>query len=307
MQEGIPDTQVGESTEGQRSGEEISVDKDCPLEIEFPFDGELFGKPGKLRVLRVHLTRAEKRRHNQEWTRQLRSSQATEEKQRQKDQEQQAMTEAGLKEPESNRMDMSHTTVTLATMTAERKQHALELETMRQKYEAWMKRAEDLTNENELLKKELERREVEETLWRKKEKEMEEEEMENSDTSIVGDAKPMNTTKREPEIKEGLLKKQEETQKELSPANSDSDATGTTPEEQTGKNMGRRRKASYLDDEAADSIPKKEVHIMMNKKKRLMEEGEVHIVILNQARRPPIKGKDHFMKMSQGRRLLRGY
>ena len=63
-----------------------------------------------------------------------------------KDQEQPAMTEMRLKEPESNRVEMSHMTVKLETMTAERKQHALELETMRQKYEAWMKRAEDLTN-----------------------------------------------------------------------------------------------------------------------------------------------------------------
>ena len=61
MQEVIPDTQVGESVEDQGSGEEISVDKDCPLRIEFPFDGELFGKPGELKV---RLTRPEKRRHN---------------------------------------------------------------------------------------------------------------------------------------------------------------------------------------------------------------------------------------------------
>ena len=40
-------------------------------------------------------------------------------------------------------------------MTADRKQQASELETMRQKYEAWMKRAKDLTHENELLKREL--------------------------------------------------------------------------------------------------------------------------------------------------------
>ena len=43
-------------------------------------------------------------------------------------------------------MEMSHMTVKLETMTAERKQHVLELETMRQKYETWMKKAEDLTN-----------------------------------------------------------------------------------------------------------------------------------------------------------------
>ena len=40
-------------------------------------------------------------------------------------------------------MEMSHTTVNLETNTAESKQHALELETIKQKYEAWMKRTED--------------------------------------------------------------------------------------------------------------------------------------------------------------------
>ena len=64
-------------------------------------------------------------------------------------------------------MEISHTKVKLETMIAESKRHALELETMRQKYEAWIKRAkdlvkraEDLTNKNELLRRELERREV---------------------------------------------------------------------------------------------------------------------------------------------------
>ena len=65
MQEEIPDTQVGDSIEGQRSGEEISVDKDCPLGIEFRVDEELFGKPGKPRA---RLAQAKKRRHNQQWT-----------------------------------------------------------------------------------------------------------------------------------------------------------------------------------------------------------------------------------------------
>ena len=37
---------------------------------------------------------------------------------------------------------------------------------------------------------------------------------------------------------------------------------------------------------------KEEVHVMNNQKQRLMEEGEVHITILNQARRPSMKGKD---------------
>ena len=66
MQEDIPDTQSGDPVEGQGSGEEIARDKDCSLGIEFPFDNELFGKPGKLRA---HLTLAQKRRHTQEWTR----------------------------------------------------------------------------------------------------------------------------------------------------------------------------------------------------------------------------------------------
>ena len=144
-------------------------------------------------------------------------------------------------------MEMSHMMVKLDTMTGESRQHALEL---------WMKRVEDLANENELLKKELKRRKVEETL-RRKEKELKEEEMENSDTAIVGDVKPVNTTKREPEIEEGLFKKQEEAQKEPNPIKIDNDATGTTLKEQTGKNVGRRRKASYLDDIKANSIPER--------------------------------------------------
>ena len=36
---------------------------------------------------------------------------------------------------------------------------------------------------------------------------------------------------------------------------------------------------------------KEEVHVIMNKKKRYMKEGEVQIVILNQARKLPIKRK----------------
>ena len=46
-------------------------------------------------------------------------------------------------------------TVELETMTAERKQHALELDTMRQNYEAWMKRAKDLTKRVEDLTNEM--------------------------------------------------------------------------------------------------------------------------------------------------------
>ena len=103
------------------------------------FDGELFGKPGKLRAC---LARAKKRRHNRQWTRLDNSTVASQFK---KDQEQQAMTEMRLKESKSNQMEMSHATIKLETMTAESKQLALELETMRQNYEAWMKRAEDLT------------------------------------------------------------------------------------------------------------------------------------------------------------------
>ena len=92
-----------------------------------------------------------------------------------------------------------------------------------------MKWAEDLTNENELLKRELERREVEENLRRKKEKKVE-----KSYTSVVGNAQPVNTAKREPEIEKRLLGKQEEAQKESNPAKSDCDAAGATLEKQTG-------------------------------------------------------------------------
>ena len=66
MQEDIPDMQGGDLIEGQESGEEISVDNDCPLGIKFLFDKELLEKAGKLRA---HLTQAEKKRHNQQWTR----------------------------------------------------------------------------------------------------------------------------------------------------------------------------------------------------------------------------------------------
>ena len=69
------------------------------------------------------------------------------------------MTEMKLKESKFNQMEMSQVTVKLETMTAESRQHALEM---------WMKRAEDLANDNELLKKELERREVGGTIRRKK-------------------------------------------------------------------------------------------------------------------------------------------
>ena len=68
---------------------------------------------------------------------------------------------------------------------------------------------------------------------------MEEKEIEKSDTCIVGDAKPVNTAKKEPEIEDRLLREREETQEELSPAKSDDDATETNLEEQTGKNMGK--------------------------------------------------------------------
>ena len=153
-------------------------------------------------------------------------------------------------------MDMSHTMVKLETMTGERKQHAWELKTRRQKYDALMKTVEDLTNENKLLKKELESRKVKETLSRKN-KEMEQKEMEKSYTSAVGDAKPVDTAKWEPEIEVRPLVKQGEVQREPNPAKSDSDDTGTTLEEQTGENMERRRKAFYLDDEEVDSVPER--------------------------------------------------
>ena len=118
-----------------------------------------------------------------------------------------------------------------------------------------MEGAEDLANENVLLKKELERKEVEETLRRKKEKKMEEQEMGNPDTSLVGDAEPVNPTKRKPEIEEGLREKQEEAQKEPNPVQRVDDAAGTVSQEETGENSDNGRKTSYLDDKTADSIP----------------------------------------------------
>ena len=75
--------------------------------------------------------------------------------------------------------------------------------------------------------------------------------MGKSYTSIVGDAKPVNTPKREPEIEERLLMKQEEAQREPNPTKSDGDSTGTTLEEQTGENVETRGRASYQDDETA--------------------------------------------------------
>ena len=65
------------------------------------------------------------------------------------------MTETRLKEPKSNWMEMSHTMVKLEIMIAKSKQHALQLETMREKNEEWLKRAKDLNNENELSKREV--------------------------------------------------------------------------------------------------------------------------------------------------------
>ena len=125
IQEVIPHMQVGVLIYGQESGEEIFVDKDCRLGIEFPVDGEMFGKPGKPRTC---LARTKKGSHNQQWTGPDDSTASTQLK---KDQEQQAITETKLKEPESNRMEMSHTTVRPETVTAESKQQASELETMR--------------------------------------------------------------------------------------------------------------------------------------------------------------------------------
>ena len=103
-----------------------------------------------------------------------------------------------------------------------------------------------------------------------------------------------------PEIEERPLSEEEEAQKEPNPAKCDSDASGTNLEQQTRKNMERRRKAFYLDGEEVNSIPERRSQ-MMNTKKRLMK-GEVHIVTLNSARKPPIKKKD---PTSQGRRLPR--
>ena len=53
-------------------------------------------------------------------------------------------------------------------------------------------------------------------------------------------------------------------------------------------------------------LKEEEVHVMINKNKRLMK-GEVHIVILNQTRKLLIKGQNPTVKISQGRRLPRGY
>ena len=78
---------------------------------------------------------------------------------------------------------------------------------------------------------------------------MEEKAIEKSNTSTVDDTQPVNPIKGESEIEEGLREKQVEAQKEPNPA--DSDFSGTTLEEQTGKNMEGRRKALYLDDEMA--------------------------------------------------------
>ena len=60
----------------------------------------------------------------------------------------------------------------------------------------------------------------------------------------------------------------------------------------------------YADDKKKTGFLK-EVHVMVNQKKRHMKAGEVHIEILNQVSKPPIN--DHTMKMSQGRRLPRRY
>ena len=55
--------------------------------------------------------------------------------------------------------------------------------------------------------------------------------MEKFDTSIVSDAKPVNTTKGEPEIEVRPLVKQGEARKKPNPSKSDDDATGNTLEE----------------------------------------------------------------------------
>ena len=45
MQEVITDMQGGDPIEGLWSGEEITVNENCQVRIEFPFDKELFEKP----------------------------------------------------------------------------------------------------------------------------------------------------------------------------------------------------------------------------------------------------------------------
>ena len=96
---------------------------------------------------------------------------------------------------------------------------------------------------------------------------------------------------------------------ESNPAKSDGGATRTTLKEQTGKVWKEGKPRIKMTKRQTGFLKEEEVHVMMNKKKRLMKEGEVNIVILimNQARKLPIKEKDHTMKMSQGKRLPRGY
>ena len=66
------------------------------------------------------------------------------------------------------------------------------------------------------------------------------EENENQKGQQVEKAKPGNTAQKKP-----------------NPAKSDSDATGTTLEEQKGKNMERRKKASYRDSESGKKASNK--------------------------------------------------
>ena len=113
-----------------------------------------------------------------------------------------------------------------------------------------------LARDNEVqLEERLEDKMALAVMTQAQEKEMEQPELGKSDNSIVGDAEFVNPTKRDPEIEEGLREKQEEAQKEPNPVQSVDDAAGTASQEETGENSERRRKAFYLNDEEADSIP----------------------------------------------------
>ena len=93
-------------------------------------------------------------------------------------------------------------------------------------------------------------KEIEERLLKKKE--VVEKETKKSYSSIFGGAKPVDTAKKEREIEERLLRQQKETQKEPSPAKSDGDTTGSSSEEQVGKDTERRRKGSDHDEDRVD-------------------------------------------------------
>ena len=65
-------------------------------------------------------------------------------------------------------------------------------------------------------------------------------------------------------------------QKEPNPAKSDADATGTTLEEQTGKNMERRRKASYRDSESGVIVTQNLSNIRKGKRSRTQKVARLY-------------------------------